>query len=102
MTMNSQIVATGTVSLALLTAMPAQAGNQLLVPAGFGHGFCTLEPDTHVGYKVSGQYAPSCERAIIWNDSDLNIAWPTAGIEPTLSAKDQIAPTMADQPDLFE
>ena len=76
-------------------------GNQLLVPAGFAHGFCTLEPDVRVAYKVSGQYAPDCERAVRWDDPDLAIDWQVPGGEPTLSDKDQIAPLLADQPDLF-
>ena len=81
--------------------LTADDANQLLVPVGFAHGFCTLEDDVRVAYKVSGQYAPDCERAIRWNDSDLAIAWqlPTHG--PTLSGKDEIAPLFADQPDLF-
>jgi dTDP-4-dehydrorhamnose 3,5-epimerase len=82
--------------------LTADAGNQLLVPAGFGHGFCTLEPDTQVGYKVSGQYSTECERAIAWNDPELAVAWPADVTEPTLSAKDMLAPLLADQPDLFD
>lgn len=78
-----------------------QNANQLLVPAGFAHGFCTLEPDTRVAYKVSGQYAPDCERAIRWDDADLAVAWQLPATGPTLSEKDEIAPLLADQPDLF-
>lgn len=62
---------------------------------------CTPEPDVRVAYKVSGQYAPECEREIRWADPDLGINWqhPVAG--PTLSDKEQIAPLFADQPDHF-
>jgi dTDP-4-dehydrorhamnose 3,5-epimerase len=81
--------------------LTADDGNQLLVPAGFAHGFCTLEPDVRVAYKVSGEYAPDCERAIRWDDPDLAIDWPLPADGPALSAKDAAAPLLADQPDLF-
>jgi len=81
--------------------LTAEGANQLLVPAGFAHGFCTLEPDVRVAYKVSGKYAPDCERAIRWNDPDLAIDWQLPSGSPTLSGKDEIAPLFADQPDLF-
>jgi dTDP-4-dehydrorhamnose 3,5-epimerase len=81
--------------------LSAEAANQLLVPAGFAHGFCTLEPDVRVAYKVSGQYAPECERAIRWDDPDLAIEWQLPATGPILSGKDAVAPLLADQPDLF-
>ena len=81
--------------------LTADDANQLLVPAGFAHGFCTLQADVRVAYKVSGQYAPDCERAIRWDDPDLAIDWPIPAGGPTLSGKDQVAPLLADQPDLF-
>ena len=51
--------------------LSADEGNQLLVPAGFAHGFCTLEADVRVAYKVSDVWAPDCERAIRWDDPAL-------------------------------
>lgn len=82
--------------------LTADEGNQILVPAGFAHAFCTLEPDVHVAYKVTGKYAPECERAILWNDPALGIDWPdVAGKAPVLSGKDAEAPLLADQPDVF-
>jgi dTDP-4-dehydrorhamnose 3,5-epimerase len=81
--------------------LTADDGNQLLVPAGFAHGFCTLGPDVRVAYKVSGLYAPDCERAIRWDDPDLAIDWQLPAGGATLSGKDEIAPLLADQPDLF-
>lgn len=83
--------------------LTAQAGNQLLVPAGFGHALCTLEPDTHVGYKVTAPYAPDHERAVRWNDPALAIEWPHLDPDgPVLSDRDAAAPLLDEQPDLFE
>lgn len=82
-------------------SLTADDGNQLLIPAGFAHGFCTLEADVRVAYKVSGQYAPDCERAIRFDDPQLAIDWPLPADGPTLSDKDRAAPLLADQPALF-
>jgi dTDP-4-dehydrorhamnose 3,5-epimerase len=61
---------------------------QLWVPEGFAHGFLVLSETAEFLYKTTGYYAPSHERAIIWNDSDLAIGWPAVGSAPQLSAKD--------------
>lgn len=79
----------------------AEAWNQILVPKGFAHGFCTIEPDTEVQYKVTAPFAPDHERGIIWNDPALAIDWPLDGAEPTLSGKDTEYPTLADSPVYF-
>ncbi len=81
--------------------LSADEGNQLLVPAGFAHGFCTLEADVRVAYKVSDVWAPDCERAIRWDDPALGIDWQLPPDGPTMSGKDAVAPLLADQPDLF-
>jgi len=62
-----------------------ELGNQLYVPIGFGHAFCTLEPNTIVAYKVSGFYAPDCDRGIRWSDAQLGIDWPVSEAEATVS-----------------
>lgn len=75
--------------------------NQLLVPVGFAHGFCTLQPNTMVLYKVSAPYSPACDRGILWNDPDLGIEWPVAPDAATLSDKDRRQPRLKDVEPVF-
>jgi len=73
----------------------AQDGGQFYVPAGFAHGFCTLEPDTEVLYKVTDFWAPECEGGVLWNDPALGISWPAfAGTQ--IVAKDTALPRLGD------
>ena len=68
---------------------------QLWIPEGFAHGFLTLSSVAEVQYKARGFWNKSCERAIVWNDADLAIAWPIErleGAEVSLSGKDAEAP----------
>ena len=82
--------------------LSAEAWNQILVPAGFAHGFMTLEPDTEVIYKVSGYYAPDHDKGLLWNDPALGIEWPIPETEAILSDKDRRQPRLAELEAPFE
>ena len=75
--------------------LSAEAGNQVLVPVGFAHGFMTLEPDTEIVYKVSDYYAPNHDQGLLWNDPELGIRWPVSEEEVVLSDKDRRQPKFA-------
>ncbi|GAA5172483.1 dTDP-4-dehydrorhamnose 3,5-epimerase [Viridibacterium curvum] len=62
---------------------------QMWIPAGFAHGFLVLSDVADFLYKTTDFYAPEHERCLQWNDPDLGLTWPLAGMEPTLSAKDK-------------
>jgi dTDP-4-dehydrorhamnose 3,5-epimerase len=81
--------------------LSADNWTQILVPVGFAHGFCTLEPDTEVIYKVSQVYAPAHDGGVLWNDPDLGIAWPVATADAVLSDKDVKLPRFRDLSPLF-
>lgn len=76
--------------------LSAAEWNQLLIPAGFAHGFLTLEEDTEVQYKVTAPYSAGHDRAVRWNDPALKIDWPMAERDLTLSDKDRAAPLLAE------
>jgi len=76
--------------------LSAENWQQLWIPGGFLHGFCTLEPNTQVIYKVTGDYDKAAERAVIWNDPDLALPWPVSPDAVLLSDKDKILPRLAE------
>jgi dTDP-4-dehydrorhamnose 3,5-epimerase len=84
--------------------LSAENHQQLWVPAGFAHGFLTLSEQAEVLYKTTDFWSRDCERAIRWDDPEVAIAWPLeallAGMPalevPQLSAKDAVAPLLAE------
>ena len=72
----------------------AKLWNQILIPAGFAHGFCVLSDVAEFLYKVSEYYSAEKEKGIIWNDPDIGINWPISS--PILSDKDEDNPRLRD------
>jgi dTDP-4-dehydrorhamnose 3,5-epimerase len=81
--------------------LSAQEWNQLFVPEGFAHGFCTLEADTEVLYKVNRYYAPEHDCGLLWNDPALGIDWPVSAGAALLSPRDRRHPVLAELPEFF-
>ncbi len=76
--------------------LSAENWQQLWIPAGLLHGYCTLEPNTEVIYKVTAPWDRQAERGVIWNDPALRIPWPLAAGEAILSDKDRESPRLVE------
>jgi len=76
--------------------LTADDPTQVWIPIGFAHGFCTLEPDTEVMYKVSAPYSRDHDMGILWNDPALAIPWPVDPRRAILSDKDTRNPVLAE------
>ncbi len=74
---------------------------QLLVPIGFAHGFCTLEPDTEVLYKTTNVYSPANDRGLAFDDPALGIDWRIDLSKAVLSDKDRKQPRLAELGAMF-
>ena len=85
----------------IATTLSPEANNQLWIPVGFGHAFCTLEPNSIIGYRVTGYYSPENDKGVAWDDPDIAIDWPAVADPSTLSAKDGAQPSLADLPPYF-
>jgi len=75
--------------------------NQLWVPVGFGHGFCTLEPNSIISYRVTEYYSPEHDKGVAWDDPEIGVDWPSVADPETLSGKDREQPRLADLPAYF-
>jgi dTDP-4-dehydrorhamnose 3,5-epimerase len=81
--------------------LSSEENNQLWVPVGFAHGFCTLEPNSIISYRVTGYYSPENDNGVAWNDPDIAVDWPSIADPDTLSAKDRAQPRLAELPAYF-
>lgn len=78
-----------------------EKNNQLWVPVGFAHGFCTLEPNSIISYRVTGYYSPQNDKGVAWDDPQIAVDWPAVADAETLSAKDRVQPRLAELPPYF-
>jgi len=81
--------------------LTSESNNQLWIPAGFGHAFCTLVPDCLVSYKVTNYYSHPNDAGLRWDDPAIGIEWPAVADAETLSAKDKVQPLLAELPVYF-
>lgn len=80
----------------LTVELGAERGEQIFVPAGYGHGFVTREPDTEVLYKVDARYDRPSDAGIRWDDPAIGVDWGIGAAEAVLSEKDRGLPLLAD------
>ncbi len=80
----------------VVAELSAENWQQLFVPIGFAHGYCTLESYTEVVYKVTNYYSRAHDYGIAWNDPDIGIKWPVDEVEAILSDKDKVQPRLAE------
>ena len=71
----------------------------LYIPEGFAHGFCALSEEADVLYKVNNEYSPKHEKGILWNDPEMDIAWPID--KPILLEKDLLLPVLKNADNNF-
>ena len=76
--------------------LSADNHRQLWIPAGLAHGFLVLSDSADFLYKTTDYYAPQAEGSLRWDDPDLAIAWPDTGVQPILSGKDAVAPSLRE------
>jgi dTDP-4-dehydrorhamnose 3,5-epimerase len=82
--------------------LSAENWQQMFMPVGFAHGFCTLESNTEVVYKVTSYYSHAHDFGVAWNDPDIGIDWPVLAAKAILSKKDKNQPRLAEVGPIFD
>ena len=90
-----------TYSLHVCAELSAEGGEQMFIPAGFAHGFCTLVPNTEVSYKVDAVFSPANDHGVNAADPELAIRWPAGFGTQVISEKDRALPLLRDLPRYF-
>lgn len=72
--------------------LSAKDHEQLWIPAGFAHGFCTLEPNCEVIYCVTDYYSPAHDRGLAYDDPALGLQWPFDEEKLVISERDRKHP----------
>jgi dTDP-4-dehydrorhamnose 3,5-epimerase len=78
--------ASSTYMMYFAAELTSESGRALYIPAGFAHGFVTLEDETDVLYQMSNYHEPSAARGVRWNDPAFAVPWPVS--EPILHPRD--------------
>lgn len=74
--------------------LTAENKKQLLIPAGFAHGFSVLSETAVVMYKCDALYNKESEGGIIYNDPELAIDWQLPEGAAVVSDKDLVLPSL--------
>lgn len=72
--------------------LAAENNQQLYLPPGVAHGFCTLGEENEILYKCTDYHFPEDEAGVLWNDPDLGIQWPLAN--PVINPRDAAFPKL--------
>ncbi len=83
------------------TVLDSRRKNMLYLPAGFAHGFLTLEDNTVFQYKCTEFYERTSEGSVKWDDPELGIEWMLPEVDYIISEKDRNAPLFKEQPYRF-
>jgi dTDP-4-dehydrorhamnose 3,5-epimerase len=76
--------------------LTAEGAEQMFVPRGFAHGYCTLEPNTQIAYKCDAYYDPALEGGIHYADPEIGVEWPTEALSFVVSDRDASLPKLSE------